>query len=82
MPTKQYTVGSSLKSPLNGQTEFESDFLKSCQVDFIVVNNIIETQLNPNPDFVHNYIEGKLIRKNPFQTGDKVVIVYSKCNCK
>lgn len=81
MPTKQFVCGNT-DSPIAGQTVFESSFLKECLVDFIVVNNAIETQLNPLPDFTHNYIEGKITRNNGWQIGDKLVVNYISCkNC-
>lgn len=82
MPTKQYTAGANPESPVNGQTVFEADFLKTCFVNYIIVNGSIETQLDPSPDFIHNYIHGKITRTNPYITGDKVIIDYTPCNCK
>ena len=71
--TIQFTVGSQ-GSPQVGQTEFVSDDLKWVFIESIEVNKISENQLCPNPDFSHNYVEGKIKRNNPFILGDKVII--------
>ena len=82
MQTKQFVVGNA-DAPIAGQTTFSADFLKDCQVCFMIVNNNMENQLEPSPDFTHSYIEGKISRGgNVWNLGDKVIIVYSSCkNC-
>ena len=82
MEWKNFTVGES-GSLEAGQTKLKSDFLKNCLVSHIVVNNQYENQQNPNPDFVHNYIDGFIDRSpNAFVLGDKITVFYKNCNCK
>lgn len=77
--TKQYVCGATPDSPQNGQTTFTAKFLEECFVNFLIVNNINETQLPPSPDFTHSYITGTITRVNPWVTGDKLVIDYTPC---
>lgn len=79
--TRQFVCGASGSCPVNGQTTFTSDFLLNSFVNFIIVNNINETQLDPSPDFSHSYVTGTLVRSNPWVTGDKLVVDYSPCKC-
>jgi len=79
--TRQYVCGATTDSPQNGQTTFTAEFLKECFVNFLIINNVPENQLNPSPDFTHNYLEGKITRGNPWVTGDKLIIDYTPCKC-
>lgn len=80
--TLQFTCGNP-DSPVSGQTEFVHKSLKGILINFIIVNNVPENQLNPNPDFEHNYIEGKIKRgENTWSIGDKLIVDYTPCkNC-
>ncbi len=72
--TRQFTVGSNDKSPVNGQTKFTADFLGSCFVNFIMIDNVPMNQLSPNPQFVHSYVENFVdIAPLVFNTGSKIV---------
>lgn len=86
MPSKQYTVGISPDGPTVGQSIFRAEFLGECFVNFIIVNNANENQLNPDPDFSHNYLEKTITRTNTYLVNDKLIIDYtpscSNCNCK
>jgi len=74
MPTKQFTVGSSNCSPVAGQTRFIADFLESCFVNFILIDNIPINQLEPNPQFRHSYVERFVdISHLTFVTGGKII---------
>jgi hypothetical protein len=83
MPTKQFTVGQP-DAPNPGSTIFQHEFLRSCLVNFIIVDNVPENQLKPNPDFRHSYVEGEIDRSpNIWVIGNKLIIDYSPCeNCK
>lgn len=79
MKSKQFVCGNS-GAPVAGQTLFQSEFLKGVLVDYIIVNNVNENQLNPSPDFTHDYVEGIVSRgSNTWQLADKLIIVYSEC---
>lgn len=81
MSAKSFVCGV-LDGPVNGQTEFISEFLGNCLVNFLLVNNVPENQLNPSPDFEHKYAERKIVRSNPWITGDKLTVDYTPCkNC-
>lgn len=82
MQTKQFTVGNG-DGPIPGQTIFKADFLKNVFVDYLIVDNINESQLLPTPNFTHNYVEGVIDRmSNPWVIGNKLIVVYSECKCK
>lgn len=82
MPAKNYTCGIG-DGPISGQSIFTAKFLKNCLVNFIIVNNTPENQLDPNPDFQHNYIYGTIDRgTNVWSAPDKLIIDYTPCkNC-
>lgn len=79
MPTKQFVCGENAESPVNGQTIFNADFLGNCQVNFLLVNNIPENQLEPSADFTHSYVQKQIKRTNAWITGDKLIIDYTPC---
>lgn len=80
MKTQQFVVGNA-GAPIAGSTIFQADFLKNSIVHFLLVDNVPENQLNPNPDFKHNYIEGTIDRAPDVWTiGNKLIVVYSDCN--
>lgn len=68
--------------PTAGQTTFQADFLKTCFVNFLIIDNIPENQLDPSGDFSHNYVEGKIKRTNIWVLGNKLIVDYTPCNCK
>jgi hypothetical protein len=79
--TKQYVVGNA-DAPSADSKVFESDDLKDILVDYIILNNENLNQLTPNADFTHHYKEGKICMTTlTFALGDKLIIVYKKCNC-
>lgn len=79
METKQFVVGNA-DAPTAGQTTFSAEFLKDCQIHFMIVNNNVENQLGTTPDFTHSYVEGIVSRGgNVWNLGDKVIIIYSSC---
>lgn len=82
MPSKSYTCGIG-DGPVAGQVTFTASFLKECQVNFIIVNNVPENQTEPNPDFQHSYVYGTINRgSNAWDTADKLTIDYTTCkNC-
>lgn len=81
MKFKFFTVGNP-GAPVAGDTKFYSEFLKECIVSHIHLNNDIENQQNPSPDFVHNYVDGYIDRSpNQYKAGDKLTIFYKKCKC-
>lgn len=81
MEFKCFTVGDDSGFSA-GQTLFKAEFLKNCLVSHIIVNNENENQQNPNPDFIHNYVDGYVDRKpNVWSTGDKLLVYFKKCNC-
>jgi hypothetical protein len=80
---KQFTCGVG-NGPVAGQSIFQAEFLKNCIVNFIIVNNIPENQLNPSPNFKHSYVEGTIDRSpNVWFVSDKLIIDFEPCNnCK
>lgn len=82
MSSYQFVCGDS-DGPVAGQTKFKADFLKRVFVNFLIVDNAIENQLEPSPAFKHNYVQGELDRSpNVYTTGDKLIIDYDECSCK
>ncbi len=74
MKSLQYTCGEP-NGPVPGQTTFTSEDLKMIFIRDIIVNNANENQLEPTPDFSHNYIMGKLGRgTNQWTLGDKLTV--------
>lgn len=53
--TKNFVVGANDKSPQGGQTQFTSDFLGECFVNFIIIDNILINQMIPDAQFKHYY---------------------------
>lgn len=82
MPKLQFTCGVD-DGPVAGSTIFTAKFLKTCLVNFIIVNNAVENQQEPTPDFNHSYVSGKISRgTNIWQVADKLIIDYTPCkNC-
>jgi hypothetical protein len=79
--TKQYVVGNA-GAPIAESKSFESEDLVDILIDYIVLNNENYNQLSPSPDFTHSYKEGKICMTTlTFALGDKLIIVYKKCNC-
>jgi hypothetical protein len=72
--------------PVPGQTTYRNTKLENAIVQFLIVNNIPENGLEPEPDFFNNPIKGEIKRNNPWVNpwvlADKLIIVYEKCNCK
>lgn len=56
--TKNFVVGANDKSPQNGQTQFTSEFLERCFVNFIIIDNILINQMIPDAQFKHHYQQG------------------------
>lgn len=81
MASKQFVCGTG-NGPVNGQTTFTADFLENCFVNFIIVNNVNESQSAVSPEFSHSYIMGCLTRTNPWVTGDNLIIDYTNCKCQ
>ena len=74
MPTKQFLVGANAESPQNGQTTFTSDFLGSCFVNYIIIDNQLINQLQPSADFRHYYLQDMIdVAPITFTTGSKVI---------
>ena len=80
--TFQFTVGDS-GGPTAGTSTFESTLLKWIFINDITINNGVQNQLEPNPEFTHNYVQGrlKLGNNNEWKLGDKLIIDYDKCKC-
>ena len=88
MTTKQieFKVGSGiLNSPTGGTNVWQADLLRYCIITQMVVNKgDAETQTNPCPDYIHNYVDGTIIRFKPDGTdnnwvaGDTVVLAMNK----
>jgi len=79
MKVKQFVSGQN-ESPQVGQTVFKSDFLKNVVVHFLIVDNVPEHQLNPDPCFRHNSAEGTIDRApNIWTLNNKLIVVYSEC---
>jgi len=77
--TRQFVCGDP-DGPVAGQTIFKARFLKDVFVNFIIVNNVTENQLEPSPGFIHSYVKGEISRgANPWITGDKLIIDFTKC---
>lgn len=81
MTTLQGVAGA-VGGPSVGVNFFQSDILRNSIVHFIIVNNVNECGLSPNPDYTFDSTGGQIVRgSNIWQLGDKVIIIYSKCNC-
>lgn len=81
--TFQTTCGAA-NGPSPGQNTFTSELFGKCLVNFLIVNNVPENQLNPSPDFSHNYTEKCITRTNPWILGDKIIVDYTPiktCDC-
>jgi len=78
--TLQVVCGNT-NAPIPGTTTYQNDKLRYVIVEYIIVNNSIENCLEPNPEFTHSPLLGTITRPNQWVVGDKIIIVYSKCNC-
>lgn len=78
MPTLQYVAGNP-NSPVPGSTTFQTDLLRNCIVEFLIVNNVNETCLGGA--FSFSTALCCVTRNNPYVAGDEIIIVYSKCQC-
>lgn len=79
MTTLQKVCGISQTSPISGINTYQNDILQGATLHYIIVNNVNENGLLPDPDFTFNALEGIMTRTNDWQLGDKVILVYSKC---
>lgn len=78
---EQFVCGDA-DGPIPGQTVFTHSCLRDALVDYIIVNNSPENQLEPTPGFSHNYIKGELNRSpNVWALSDKLIIHLRECNC-
>lgn len=68
--------------PTPGQTTYKNTKLENAIVQFLIVDNVPENGLEPQPDFFNNPIKGEIKRNNVWVLGNKVIIVYENCNCK
>lgn len=84
MPCLKKIAGNN-NSPIPGQTIYQNDALIGAAIDILIVNNVFENDLDtPNQPAEFNFLSetGALTRINPWQLGDKLIIVYSKrCGC-
>jgi len=78
--TLQIVCGNT-NAPIPGTVSYQSDLLRYAIVEFLIVNNSPENCLLPNPDFTHDPLTGTITRGNQWVVGDKIIIIYSKCNC-
>ena len=68
--------------PIAGQTQYKNELFRNAIVQIVIVNNVNENGLQPDPDFISYPLEAKIWRKNPWVLGDKAIFIYSNCNCK
>lgn len=80
--TSLQTVVGNQGGPVPGSSTYQNDLLRNSIVQFCIINNVPENGLQPDCDYTHNPLEGTLKREhgNTWILGDKVIIVYSKCN--
>lgn len=74
MASKQFCVGATPESPQSGQSQFTSDFLGECFVNFIIIDNQIINQLAPEQQFKHFYLQN-MVDMSPlnFVVGSKII---------
>jgi len=76
------TVVGEIGGPIPGQMTYINDKLKGAVVQFLIVDNVPENCLDPDPDFFNNPIKGEIRRKNQWDLGNKLIVVYSpNCSC-
>lgn len=76
------TVVGKAGGPTPDSNTYQNDLLRNAVVQYAIINNVNENGLQPNPDYIHDPLEGTFARQNgnKFILSDKVIIVYSKCN--
>lgn len=67
--------------PIPGQLTYENEKFRNSIVQLIIVNNVNENGLQPDPDFISYPLEAKVSRKNQWVLGDKAIFFYQNCNC-
>ncbi len=80
MNTLQKVAGN-FNSPVPGANTYQTDYLIGAIVHFIIVNNVNEDGMGSTPDYTFDSMSATLTRNNVWILGDRVIIVYSKCNC-
>ncbi len=81
MTTLKKVVGNA-NAPVHGTSTYQSDALIGGNLHFVIIDNLIQSELSPNPDYVFNSATGVFDwTPNTFQTGNKIIFVYSNCNC-
>jgi hypothetical protein len=68
--------------PIPGQMTYVNEKLRNAIVQFLIVDNVPENGLSPSPDFVNAPIQAMITRNNPWVLGNKLIVVYTNCNCK
>lgn len=69
--------------PVVGQTTYRHPKLEGAIVQFIIVDNVVENCIEPQPDFTNNPIAGEIKRNNVWAIPNKLIVVYSpNCNCQ
>lgn len=53
--TKNFIVGATSSSPQDGQSKFTSDFLGECLVNYLIIDNQLYNQMQPDGQFKHLY---------------------------
>ena len=82
MTTLQVTVGNA-NAPQDEATEFVSEVLSNSVLHWITIDGQVYTGILPQPDYLFNSLEGKIniTNENKFKLGQKIIFVYSKCQC-
>lgn len=82
MTTLKVTVGFS-GGPAIGTNFFQSDLLRNSVMHFIIVDNVPINDLIPEPEYVFDTAAGKMewVGTNTWAANNKIIFVYSKCNC-
>jgi hypothetical protein len=76
MKTKQYLVGG-IGGPIAGSGVFQSEDLQDILIDYIIIDGIPESGLQPTPQYVHSYLEG-ILDRSPilWVPGQKLTVNY------
>lgn len=82
MQTLQKVAGNP-NCPVPGQSTYQNDLLTNSIVHFMIMDNVPQSLLSPNPDFLFTSVTGEVdISPNTFQLGTKMILLYSKCECQ
>lgn len=68
--------------PTPGTSTFQSDVLIDSKVHYIMVDNIPQNHLSPSPDYIFDNLIGEIdISPSTWGSANKLIVVYSQCQC-